>query len=209
MCRKISFIVDGKTFTRSANKITREKLFGSDSIEALTVTDLEPCYIGAIADNRLILPKQSQEQGYIDSHGCWYERKEISEIDGAGNTLAVHQSTLDNPIQLDQTIDLVDFISFKTLAVYQLSIIDIKPEDIKPEDEALELRIMFSLAHHKLHCFDFTYTQSTKLDIGVLMVNKKDQLFLLVCADPEFEPLCADDIIAPDTDQDTEINFDF
>lgn len=179
--------------------VTRDKLYGSKTVEH-TTQDNQPLYAGAIADNRIILPTQSQEQGYITPLGYWYDRADLVPVNQHGEPLEKQPSTLDKPIKLEATLPLNWLLKTKTKTVYTLynysqALLDMVKERHK--------------TFYDCYCFDFNFTASHIVDMGVLMASDEDKLFVLVTVPVDFDPLTQDDFTVEDIDTDQPLCFDF
>ena len=118
MARKLTFVLGDRSFEVVVVKVDRDKLYGRKET-AVVDHEAVPLQKGYLDEWGTVLI-QSTAMGYMDREMAWHGRGELEPVDEAGDVLAMHPSSFDAAIDLEEQLAVDDFCNFEITAVYML-----------------------------------------------------------------------------------------
>jgi len=111
MPRNLKFQFKDIAFECGMNKVDRNKLYGSVSVETFDV-DGNKCGLASLAnDGKTLIPHGGTAFAYINKDGLWVERSELQPVSLEGEKLEVLPSSFDQVIELGETVTIEEFLN--------------------------------------------------------------------------------------------------
>ncbi len=194
MARQLNFQINGHQLSAEIEKLDRSKLYGHVE-KKYSDRDGKDCYFGLITDDGTqMLGRNMVEAGYLTDDGDWLERGDLNTVGVDGVPLEKREASFKQPIELENTVTIDEYLSFVAKSVYQLNAPKLL-ERVKLEDN--------------IYTFPFNYTASYSPDTAFLIENT-NYLFMVVGQATGFEFLEIQEIdtaLLIDDDEDEDIDF--
>jgi len=191
MAKPLTVIFNGETVNFDLRKVERSKLYGY--VETEVVDDSgKPCELATlIADGHSIVGKGGTALAYFTPEGLWRKKSELKAVDIHGNTVVPVKSTFDNPVTLDATATIDEYLSHNIHLIYLLS------PDGASDALVAELRA------GTIFRFPFSYRGGLEASAGFLLHGSDGNTFLCVGAPTaaEYVDLKATAAVVPDADE--------
>ena len=176
MAKPLTVIFRGETLNLDLAKVDRDKLYGYSDVEVVDDAG-KPCELATlISDGHSIVGKGGTALAYLTEDGLWRKKAELKAVDLENNPLVPVKSTFDQPVTLEATATLDEYLLHNIHALYHLT----PDETSEPLQEALASGTIFS--------FPFSYRGGLEASAGFLLQGADGNPFLCVGArtDAEF-----------------------
>ena len=168
MAKPLTVIFEGETINLDLSKVDRDKLYGYSDVEVVDDAG-KACELATlISDGHSIVGKGGTALAYLTADGFWRKKNELSAVDVEGKAIAPVKSTFDNPVTLDATATIEDYLNHNVHALYRLT-----PDEIS---DALNAK----LAAGTIFSFPFCYRGGLEASAGFLLQGSDGNPFLCV-----------------------------
>jgi len=202
MPRNLKFQFKDIAFECGMNKVDRNKLYGSVSVETFDV-DGNKCGLASLAnDGKTLIPHGGTAFAYINKDGLWVERSELQPVSLEGEKLEVLPSSFDQVIELGETVTIEEFLNHSVRLCYHL---DYDADEIAPE-------MIESMATGTIFRFEFLYRDGITADPAFLMTGNSGELWMLVAKPASVDYVGLDQAavtFAADSEDEESDEFDF
>ncbi|MBF0224602.1 MAG: hypothetical protein HQK76_04020 [Desulfobacterales bacterium] len=202
MAKQLIFQKD-KDYSFYLNRLDRKKLYGWKDIVATYGNNEECVKVEIDMSEALIIPKGGKALGVLDNNGNWVDKKDLKAVYKDGTQASLIPSVFDQPIKLDKTVTIDEFLDYCIESVYII-------QTDEPPKELIE-HIRNS---DEIFTFQFNYREGYESSTAFLM-ESKDALFILTgyCSQFEFiglEQMAEMSLAEEEEDvEDTEEELDF
>jgi hypothetical protein len=156
------------------NKVDRTKLYGYKELEARAEEGV--CDLATLADDGCtLIARGGTGLGQLSADGEWCDKKSLRPFDVEGKEITPVPSSLNAPIQLNQTVPPEVYLSHNIRLVYHL----VTEDDHAPLSEQLKGGAIYS--------FPYSYRGGLVADAGFLLMGETGDLFLAVGAPTKLE----------------------
>ncbi len=202
MPRALKFTFNDTEFECEMNKVDRNKLYGSVSVETFDV-DGNRCELATLAnDGKTLIPHGGTAFAYINKDGLWVERSELQPVSLEGERLEVLPSSFDQVIELGDTATVDEFLDHSVRLCYQLDY----------DDEVIAPELIDAMQKGRIFRFDFLYRDGITADPAFLMGGSAGELWMLVAKPASVDFVGLDQAavtIAVEGDDEESDEFDF
>ena len=174
MAKPLTFTLNTNEAQLEPVKLDRKKLYGWTDKVTLDETNQECKLVSIDSPGSTLIPSGGLGQGILDDQGTWVERSEMIAVDENGSPAEMLPSSFDDPISLDKSISMEEFLDHYITAIYTMQGEENCPEFVK------------TIANGPIYTFDFNYRASYEPSPAFLVENG-GELFLLVGKKTEFE----------------------
>jgi len=190
-----------KEYPVSITKLDRKKLYGWKKVVAFDRHGSECVRADIDVSASVIIPKGGKALGILDSEGNWVDRKNLKAVYKDGRPAVRMPSSFDQPIKLEKTVSIEEFLDYSMVSVYMLE-----------SEEGSEELLKQIKKRGDIYTFPFTYRSSYEASTAFL-IESRGKLFMLVGYLSEFEFVGLEqvaDVYAEDEDEDDSLDdFDF
>ena len=191
MAKPLTVIFEGETIELGLSKVDRDKLYGYSDLEVVDDGG-KPCELATlISDGHSIIGKGGTALAYLTEDGQWRKKADLKAVDLDNKPITPVKSTFDNPVTLDGTATIDEYLSHNIHAIYHLT-----PDEVnEPLQEALAAGTIFT--------FPFSFRGGLEASAGFLLQGSDGNPFLCVGArtDVEFIGLEEAAPAVPDADE--------
>lgn len=174
MAKPLTFIFNGTESQLEPVKLDRKKLYGWTDKVTLDENNQECKLVSIDSSGSVLIPSGGLGQGILDDQGNWVERSELIAVDENGVAAEMLPSSFDDPITLDKSVSIEEFLDHYITAIYTMQGEENCPDFVK------------AIANGPIYTFDFNYRASYEPSPAFLVENG-GELFLLVGKKSEFE----------------------
>lgn len=197
MPRSLEFTFKGKTFSREIEKLDRTKLYGSVTVETVTV-DGDVCKLSTLAnDGRTLIPNGGTAFGYVNPAGEWVDRGDLVPVDMKGKPLVEMKSSFKAPTEIAEEVDIETFLDHSIRLCYRLN-----------GDDPVPKPLMTALEKGKIFRIPFSYRGGIDPDIAFILQGERGSIWMLIGEETGIEfigleeaALCGADKAQPDDDE--------
>lgn len=169
MARTIEFDVGGTVVSAELNKVDRDKLYGSVSIDTRSI-DGGRCSLATLAsDGRTLVPHGGTSLGYLNRDGEWVQRSDLTAVSLAGEELEQVESSFNAPVPVEATATLDEFLDHGIRLVYLLGGVG----DFDPA-------FGDALADGTIYKVEFSYRGGVAADPAFLLADHDDAIWFLI-----------------------------
>lgn len=177
MPRQLTFLIEGRKFQASPEKIDRRKLYGWTRIEA-TDDAGDPCEVVSTDDTgHLVIPQGGMAAGLLTPQGAWVERSELKTVTADGKPARLLPSSFHTDISLRHKVAPEEYLNHNITDFYAL------------RDASDELR---SLVGDEIYTFEYCYTEGCE-GSPAFVLAAAGNLFLLIGQRLRFEMIGYDE----------------
>jgi len=201
MAKQLIFQTGDKENPCDIVRLDRKKLYGWKEVVAIGPDGDECIRVDVDETGSFIIPKGGKALGNLSIDGRWVEKSDLKAVDSEGNPAKRIPSSFDNPIVLDQTVDIETYLDHLIDAVYIIS----------PAEEIKESLIKQIRSADGIFTFPFNY----RADYGsraAFLIETKGNLYMLVGTPTGFEFIgmeqMADLNVAEDEEEDFSLEDD-
>ena len=199
MAKQLIFHTD-REYPFSITKLDRKKLYGWKDTEAYD-SNGEVCVKADIdSSGSFIIPRGGRALGVLDKDGNWVEKKKLKAVYKDGSPATRFPSSFDQPIQLEKTVSIEEFLDHSIESVYIL----------EPGEDGEELLTQVKKTDG-IFTFSFNYHPGYEASHAFL-IEDKGNLFVLIGYLSQFEFIRFEqiaEISMEEEDEDFEDDIDF
>ncbi len=195
MPRSLTFSFKNTEFETPIIKVDRSKLYGSVKVETLDM-DGEKCDLATLLnDGKTLVPYGGTASGYLNPEGEWVRRKKITAVDFEGNPLETVESSFDEPIELNEKVDVDTFLEHSIRLTYAL-----------PNIEGMSPVLLKSLEAGDIYTFKFSYRGGVDPDPAFIMQGSDKTIWMMIGAKNrvEYAALAQAAVVAASAEDDDE-----
>jgi hypothetical protein len=174
MGKQLIFKTD-KDYPFSVVRLDRKKLYGWKDSVAYDENREECIRADIDGSGSFIIPKGGKGLGILDKDGNWVEKKTLKAVYKDGTDAVLLPSVFDQPVRLEKTVSVEEFLDHVIYAVYIL----------EPSENAEELIEQIKQSED-IFIFSFNYRGGYEASPAFLLENK-GTLFVLVGYPSAFE----------------------
>jgi hypothetical protein len=120
MAKALNFILQSAQYTAAPVKVDRKKLYGWTETLALDDDGRECKSVTMDETGTVMIPKGGIGMGILSPSSRWVERSSLIAVTADGQKAELIPSSYDNPITLDKTVNVEEFLNYTITAMYQL-----------------------------------------------------------------------------------------
>jgi hypothetical protein len=196
LARKLKFKHGADQFSYTIQKLDRSKLYGWKETVALDSDNNECVKVTVDDTGSAIIPKGGMALGMIDDSGEWVEKSELEAVYEDGKPAELVPSSFDNPVELNKTVTLEEFLDHSISYVYLLENGDNDklPEIIKSSKE--------------IYTFTFNYRTDYE-GLDAFIMENDGALFILAGYKSDFEFIGLEEVSDVNTEEEDIDDMDF
>jgi hypothetical protein len=168
MARPLVLSLDGREFSVSIRKISREQLYGSVEIEAYDEKGNPATLMVLAADGKTLLDRGGSALAMVDEKGNSIERKTLKPVDLEGNPIEQVTSSFSQPNVLKKA-DTDEYLAQIVKSIYVID--PFGEEDIS--------YLLDHLSGGLLYHFPFSYRGGTEYDDAFVVGNDRDAFMII------------------------------
>ncbi len=169
MPRSLVFQFGDRDYSFGMAKVDRSKLYGYKQLKVLNESDTQ-CELATLAgDGLTLVGRGGTGLGWLDVDGSWQEKDSLKPVDTDGEEITPIPSSFAAPIKLFETATAEQYLECNVRLVYSL------------ESEANDWDdIMTELKRGTIFTFPYSYRGGLEADLGFMLLNKDDELMMVV-----------------------------
>jgi hypothetical protein len=174
MAKALQFVLQSREFPLEPIRLDRKKLYGWTEKVALDEKG-DSCSLVSIDETgSFVIPKGGIGQGEVNNIGEWVDKGALVAVNERGDPAEKLPSSFDEPIVLDQTVSIEEFLDHYITSIYTLQGEENCPDFVK------------SIASGPIYTFPFSFRGGYTCD-PAFIVESKGELFVLVGKKADFE----------------------
>ena len=192
MARKLTFLIEDRSFEVAIFKLDRDKLYGSQEVVAVDPGE-KPLRKGYLDEWGSVVISATG-MGYLDGEGHWRSKADLVAVDAFGQPLETTPSSFDAPIVLSETATIDRYCAHEIVSVYVL--------------RGFELEEFAAILNRssELFCFPFAYRAGYETKTAFL--NPVDErIFMAIGVETKLDYLKKPQKIEIDDDDEDELDF--
>ncbi len=175
MAKQLTVQYQGQELYFGLDKVDRTKLYGYIDTEVLDEQG-QLCELATLnSDGNTLVGRGGTALAMLSPDGLWRERSALKAVDPQGQLITPVKSSFDEPIPLDKTASIDDYLAHNINLVYKL----------ETEDDVADL--VEELRGGTIYTFPFSYRGGLEAYDGFLLLGSDGNLFLTAGSTPKIE----------------------